>query len=73
MLVVGVDMLVTKVNDIQCVSRFMYHLLVQVAAQYHIAIIGTLGSPKIKIGQGYTCLRDNVLSAPAAGHGNGRR
>ena len=61
-LVEGVDMLVTKVNDIQCVSRFM-NLLVQVAAQYHIAIIGTLGSPKIKIGQGYTCLRDNVLGS----------
>jgi hypothetical protein len=55
-------MLVTKVNDIQCVSTFM-NLLNHVAERYHIAIIGTLGAPKIKVGQGYTCLRDNVLGS----------
>jgi hypothetical protein len=58
----GVDIMLTKVNDILCVSKFM-NLLVQVAAHYHIAIIGTLGAPKIKVGQGYTCLRDNVLGS----------
>ena len=58
----GVDIMVTKVNDIICVSKFV-NLLTQVARRYHIAILGTLGSPKIKIGQGYACMRDNVLGS----------
>ncbi len=61
-LVEGVDMLLTKINDILCVSTFM-NLLVQVARHYHIAIIGTLGSPKIKVGQEYAYMRDNVLGS----------
>ena len=65
-LVEGVDMLVTKVNDIQCVTVFM-DLLHQVAKHFHIALIGTLGSPKIKIGQGYAAKRDNLLGSSAWG------
>lgn len=65
-LVEGVDMLVSKLNDILSVSVFM-NLLSQVAQHYHIAIIGTLGSPKIKIGQGYAAKRDNLLGSQAWG------
>jgi hypothetical protein len=60
----GMDILLTKVNDILCLSTFL-NLLHQVAARYHIAIIGSVGAPKIKVGQGYICLRDNVLGSSA--------
>lgn len=60
----GVDMLVTEANDIRCVSNFMT-LLNEVAERYHIAIVGSLGSPKIKIGQGYEAKRDNLFGSQA--------
>jgi hypothetical protein len=65
-LIEGVDMLVTKVNDIQCVTIFM-DLLHEVAERFHLTIIGTLGSPKIKIGQGYAAKRDNMLGSSGWG------
>jgi hypothetical protein len=66
LLLEGVDMMVSEVNDIKSVTIFM-NLLNQVAKHYHIAIIGTLGSPKIKIGQGYVAKRDNLLGSSAWG------
>jgi len=65
-LIEGVDMMVTKVSDIQCVTIFM-DLLHAVAERFHIAIIGTLGSPKIKVGQGYAAKRDNMLGSSGWG------
>jgi len=62
----GVDMMVSKVNDIQYVTIFM-DLLHEVAERFHIAIICTLGSPKIKIGQGYAAKRDNMLGSSGWG------
>jgi Bifunctional DNA primase/polymerase, N-terminal/Primase C terminal 1 (PriCT-1)/AAA domain len=60
----GVDMLVSENNDLRCISRFM-DLLGEVAAHFHIAIVGSLGSPKIKMGQGYAAKRDNLLGSSA--------
>ena len=58
----GVDMLVTDVNNIKAVSSFA-HALQEIAQHYHVAIIGSLGSPKVKEGHGYTATRDNLLGS----------
>ncbi|MGB8801397.1 MAG: CHC2 zinc finger domain-containing protein [Candidatus Acidiferrales bacterium] len=60
----GVDYMTSRVIDSKCVSEFM-SALHAVAAHFNIAIIGTLGSPKIKIGQGYVSIRDNFLGSSA--------
>jgi hypothetical protein len=60
----GVDMLVSENNDMRCISWFM-DLLGEVAARFHIAIVGSLGSPKIKMGHGYAAKRDNLLGSQA--------
>lgn len=58
----GVDMLVTDVNNIKAVS-FFAHALQEIAQHFHIALIGSLGSPKVKEGHGYTATRDNLLGS----------
>jgi hypothetical protein len=58
----GVDMLVTEVNNIKAVAYFV-HALQKIAQHYRIAIIGSLGSPKVKEGHGYTATRDNLLGS----------
>jgi hypothetical protein len=58
----GVDMLVTEVNSIKAVARFV-HELQKIAQHYRIALIGSLGSPKVKEGHGYTATRDNLLGS----------
>ncbi len=58
----GVDMLVTDVNNIKAVAYFV-HALQKIAHHYRIAIIGSLGSPKVKEGHGYTATRDNLLGS----------
>ncbi len=58
----GVDMLVTEVNNIKAVAYFV-HALQQIAKHYRVAIIGSLGSPKVKEGHGYTATRDNLLGS----------
>lgn len=58
----GCDMLVTEVNSIKAVSYFV-HALQKIAQHYRVAIIGSLGSPKVKEGHGYTATRDNLLGS----------
>jgi Bifunctional DNA primase/polymerase, N-terminal len=58
----GVDMLVTDVNNIKAVS-FFAHALQKIAQHFHTALIGSLGSPKVKEGHGYTATRDNLLGS----------
>jgi len=62
----GVDMLVTEVNSIRVVSDFM-HQLQKIARHYHIAIIGSLGSPKSRQGHGYAATRENFLGSAGWG------
>ena len=62
----GVDMLVTEVNNIKTVARFV-HELQKIAQHYRIALIGSLGSPKVKEGHGYTATRDNLLGSGGSG------
>jgi hypothetical protein len=62
----GLDMMVTKVSDIACVSSFLKHLQI-VASHFHVALIGSVGSPKNKEGSGYTATRDNILGSVAWG------
>jgi hypothetical protein len=58
----GCDMLVTEVNNIKAVAYFV-HALQQIAQHYRVALIGSLGSPKVKEGHGYTATRDNLLGS----------
>jgi len=64
LVVEGVDMLVSEINDIKCVTGFMLGLDC-VAKHFNIAVVGTLGAPKIKAGQGYAAKRDNLLGSSA--------
>jgi len=66
LLLEGVDLMVSEVSDIKSVTIFMNRLN-QVAQHFHIAIIGTLGSPKVKFGQGYIAKRDNLLGSSGWG------
>jgi hypothetical protein len=58
----GVDMLVTNIKDIRVVTSFM-HELQKITQHYHVTLIGSLGSPKTKQGQGYIAKRDNLLGS----------
>ena len=60
----GIDMLVSEISEIKCIAQFMASLD-RVAKHFNIALIGTLGSPKIKAGQGYAAKRDNMLGSSA--------
>jgi hypothetical protein len=62
----GIDMLVSEISEIKCIAQFMASLD-RVAKHFNIAIIGTLGSPKVKAGQGYMAKRDNMLGSSAWG------
>ena len=55
-------MLVTEVNNIKAVSYFTRELQ-KIARYYRVALIGSLGSPKVKEGHGYTATRDNLLGS----------
>jgi len=65
-LIEGVDFMVSEVSSIKSVSAFMV-ALDKVAKRYHIAVIGSLGSPKVKVGMGYIAKRDNLLGSAAWG------
>ena len=62
LLVEGVDFMVEENNDIIVVSQFMTSLT-RVAEHFNIAIIATMGSPKLKAGQGYEMKRHLSWSA----------
>jgi CHC2 zinc finger/AAA domain/Toprim-like len=65
----GLDMMVTNGNDMRVVSSFL-NWLQKVAERYHIAIIGSVGSPKAKEGHGYNISRENILGSGAWGRGS---
>ena len=60
----GLDFWQRKINDFEavydCVSK-----LAEVARAFNVAIIGTVGSPKMKSREKYTLTRDNVLGSSA--------
>ena len=61
----GIDMMVSE-NNSKKVPPFV-HELNKIAQHYHIAIIGSLGSPKTQEGKGYSAARDNVIGSTAWG------
>jgi hypothetical protein len=58
----GADMLVEDANKGQFVSPFMSRLG-RIAEHYHIAIILSVGAPKMRVGEGYTAKRDSMLGS----------
>jgi AAA domain len=60
----GLDMLVDDANKKSVVSPFMAALQ-KIAEHYHIAIIGSVGAPKTKAGEGYVAKRDNISGTEA--------
>lgn len=62
----GLDMLVEDANKKSIVSPFMKQLQ-EVAAHFHIALIGSLGAPKAKRGEDYAAKRDHLSGSEAWG------
>ena len=60
----GCDMLVEDANKKHIVGPFM-GALQRIATHYHIAIIGSVGAPKTKAGEGYIAKRDNISGTEA--------
>ena len=58
----GLDLLVTNGNDPHVVSLVLDGLQ-KFAKHYHIAVIGSVGSPKSKEGHGYSISRENILGS----------
>lgn len=62
----GMDMLLDDTNKKSLVSPFMRQLQ-EVAAHFHIALIGSLGAPKTKRGEDYAAKRDHLSGSEAWG------
>ena len=62
----GMDMLLDDTNKKSMVAKFMRELQ-EVAAHFHIALIGSLGAPKTKRGEGYSAQRDKLSGSEAWG------
>lgn len=62
----GIDMMVERGNDLRPTTDFM-HLLHQISEHYNLVIIGSMGSPKVKEGNGYAATRDNILGSTGWG------
>ena len=60
----GCDLLVENALRMEFVTPFM-SALQKIAKHYHIAIIGSVGSAKHKIGEGYVAKRDSVFGSIA--------
>ena len=58
----GMDMMVSEAHKMEKVSPFL-DALNAVAAHYHIAIVGSVGSPKAKKGEGYAGGRDKIFGS----------
>jgi hypothetical protein len=58
----GLDGLVEDANKMGVVTPFVDGLR-QIAEHYHIAMIGSVGAPKMRIGEGYTAKRDNIFGS----------
>ncbi len=62
----GLDMLLDDANKKAVVAPFMRHLQ-DVAAHFHIALIGSVGAPKSKRGEDYAAKRDKLSGSEAWG------
>jgi hypothetical protein len=62
----GLDMLLDDTNKKSVVSPFLRQLQ-QVAAHFHTALIGSVGSPKSKQGEAYAAKRDKISGSEAWG------
>jgi hypothetical protein len=60
----GCDMLVEDANKKQIVGPFM-GALQRIATHFHLAIVGSVGAPKCKAGEGYIAKRDNISGTEA--------
>ena len=60
----GVDVLVEDANKKQFVAPFLSGLQ-KIAHHYHLAIVGSTGAPKAKVGEGYIAKRDNISGTEA--------
>jgi len=60
----GCDMLVENASKMEVVVPFLEGLQ-RVAAHYHISLICSVGSPKMRIGEGYVSKRDGIFGTVA--------
>ena len=60
----GCDMLVENASKMESVTPFMKGLQM-IAKHYHLAIVGSVGSAKQKIGEGYISKRDHIFGSIA--------
>ena len=60
----GCDMLAENASKMEMVVPFLDGLQ-RLAAHYHISIIGSVGSPKQRIGEGYASKRDSIFGTVA--------
>jgi AAA domain len=60
----GCDMLAENASKMEMVVPFL-DALQKLAKHYHIAIIGSVGSPKMRIGEGYASKRDSIFGTVA--------
>ena len=58
----GMDMMVSEPHKMEKVSPFL-DAMNKIAEHYHIAIIGSVGSPKAKRGEGYAGGRDKIFGS----------
>ncbi len=62
----GMDMLLDDTNKKSVVAPFMREMQ-NVAAHFHIALVGSLGAPKAKKGEDYAAKRDHLSGSEAWG------
>ena len=60
----GMDMMVSEPHKLEKVAPFL-SALNNIAEHYHIAIVGSVGSPKAKKGEGYAGGRDKIFGSVA--------
>lgn len=58
----GLDMLVEDSSSPACIISFMTGLS-KIAEHYHVALIGSVGAPKVRVGEGYMAKRDTVFGS----------
>jgi len=62
----GCDMLVENASKMEVVAPFL-DALSKIAKHYYIAIVGSVGSPKQKVGEGYVAKRDSIFGSQVWG------
>ena len=58
----GCDTLVENASKMEVVAPFVEGLQ-KIASHYHIALIGSVGAPKERVGEGYVATRDNIIGS----------